>query len=152
MKDSTYGKFYEKHAWVIFLVIGIMILTGGIPHMFGFNTDPALVESISGQSIDEIKQSTPSLFNLYNFYFSGGGLSDIGVGFFLIVISFFGYRKGQRWAWYTLWFVPVYFLAWIVLSMQLPKEAQPLLIPPLIVILVLSILGLLLPIKKFFKK
>ena len=63
MKISMNEKFYEKYAWVIFLIIGIIVLIGAIPHTFGINTDPALVKAISGQTIDEIKVSNPMLFN-----------------------------------------------------------------------------------------
>ena len=54
---SMNQKFYEKYAWIIFLIIGVMVLVGAIPHKFGINTDPALVQVISGQTIDEIKIS-----------------------------------------------------------------------------------------------
>jgi hypothetical protein len=127
-----------------------VLLIGGIPHTFGNNTDPALVERISGQSIDELRTATPKFFDLYNFYFSGGGLSDVGVGFFLVVISVFGYRGGHRWAWYSLWFVPAFFSAWIFLSLALPKPAQSLLLPPLIGLIGISLLGLILPLRIFF--
>lgn len=145
-------KFYEKYAWVIFLLIGVMVLAGAFPHAFGFNTDPTLVQTISGQTIDELKVSNPMFFNLYSFYFRGGGLSDLGFAFFLIIISLFAYRQGQKWAWYAFWFVPVYFLAWIALSLTLPSTSQTSLLPPLIVIIILSLLGLLLPFRKFFSK
>lgn len=150
MKNLTNETFYEKYAWVVFLIIGVMVLAVAVPHTFGINTDPTLVQTISGQTIDELKLSNPMFFNLYNFYFSGGGLSDLGFAFFLIVISLFAYRQGQKWAWYAFWFVPVYFLAWITLSVNLPTASQSSLITPLIVIIVLSLTGLLLPFRKFF--
>jgi hypothetical protein len=150
MKNMMNEKIYEKHAWLIFLIIGIMAAAAGLPHALGVNTDPTLVQSISGQTIDEIKNSQPLFFNLYNFYFSGGGLSDLGFAFFLIVISLTAYRKGQKWAWYAFWFVPAYFLAWIALSLTLPPASQSSLLPPLIVIVVLSLFGLFLPFRKFF--
>ncbi|KKQ88673.1 MAG: hypothetical protein UT13_C0001G0320 [Candidatus Pacebacteria bacterium GW2011_GWF2_38_9] len=144
------GKFYEKYSWIIFLLIGAMVLVGAIPHALGFNTDPTLVQTISGKTIDEIKILNPMFFNLYNFYFRGGGLSDLGFAFFLIVISLTAYRWGQKWAWYAFWFVPVYFLAWISLSSTLPSESKSSLLPPLVMIIVLSLVGLFLPFRKFF--
>jgi len=143
-------KIYEKHAWLIFLIIGVVVAAAGLPHAFGVNTDPTLVQTISGQTIDELKISNPMFFDLYNFYFSGGGLSDLGFAFFLIVISLTAYRQGQKWAWYAFWFVPAYFLAWIALSFTLPPASQSSLLPPLIVIVVLSLTGLSLPFRKFF--
>lgn len=152
MKNSTNERFYEKYAWVIFLIIGVMVLVGAIPHTFGINTDPNLVQTISGKTIDELKTSNPMFFNLYNFYFSGGGLSDLGFAFFLIIITLFAYREGQKWAWYAFWFVPFYFLSWVALNSTLPSASQSLLLPPLLVIIVFSITGLLLPFRKFFPK
>lgn len=144
------GKFYERYAWIVFLIIGVMVLSGAIPHALGFNTDPTLVQTISGKTIVELKISNPMFFNLYNFYFSGGGLSDLGFAYFLIIISLTAYRWRQKWAWYTFWFVPAYFLAWIALSLTLPSEAISSLLPPLVIIIVLSLAGLLLPFRYFF--
>ena len=152
MNKKLNERFYEKYAWIIFLIIGVLILAGGIPHMFGNNTDPALVEIISGQSIEELKNTNPMFFSLYNFYFSGGGLSDVGVAFFLIFISIFAYRTGQKWAWYSLWFIPLFFISWLFLILPLPDQAQSLMLTPLIVFIVMSILGLLLPFRTFFPK
>jgi len=152
MKNLANEKFYEKYAWVVFLIIGVIVLAGAIPHTFGINTDPTLVQTISGKTIDEIKTSSPMFFNLYSFYFSGGGLSDLGFAFLIIVISLFAYKQGQKWAWYSFWFIPAYFLAWTVLSSTLPSESQSSLFPPLIVIIALSLVGLLLPVRKFFSK
>lgn len=152
MNNKLSGKFYEKYAWVVFLIIGIMVVAGGLPHTLGFNTDPTLVQTISGITIDEIRTSNPMFFNLYNFYFRGGGLSDLGFAFFLIVISITAYRQGQKWAWYAFWFVPAYFLAWITLSSTLPSESKSSLFPPLIIIIVLCLVGLLLPFRKFFPR
>lgn len=150
MDNKLNEKFYEKYAWIVFLVIGVMVLAGAIPHTLGFNTDPALFQTISGKTINELKASTPSFFNLYNFYFRGGGLSDLGFAFFLIVISTTAYRQGQKWAWYAFLFIPAYFLSWVALSSTLPLDSKSSLLPPLIVIIVLSFVGLFLPFRKYF--
>lgn len=152
MKNEIKEKFYEKYAWITFLVIGAIVLVGAIPHTLGLNTDPILVQTISGKTIDELKISNPMFFNLYNFYFSGGGLSDIGFAFFLIVISLTAYKQRQKWAWYAFWFVPAYFLAWIALSSALPPKSFFSLLPPLMIFVVLSITGLLLSFRNFFPK
>jgi len=150
MKNLMNGKFNEKYAWLIFVIIGIIVMIGAIPHILGFNTDPALVKTISGKTIDELRSLNPMFFNLYSFYFRGGGLSDLGFAFFLIAISLTAYRQGQKWAWYAFWFVPVYFLAWISLSSKLPFESKSSLFLPLIILTALSLVGLLLPFRKFF--
>lgn len=152
MKKLMTERYYEKYTWIVFLIIGVIVLVGAIPHTFGINTDPTLVQTISGKTIDEIKVSNPMFFNLYKFYFSGGGLSDMGFAFFLIVISLFAYRQGQKWSWYAFLFVPVYFLSWIILCLTLPTASQKSLLPPLIIIIIFSLFGLFLPYRKFFPK
>jgi hypothetical protein len=42
------------------------------------------------------------------------GLASIGVGLFGVLITLFGFRSRQRWAWYALWFYPVFWLAHLV--------------------------------------
>ncbi len=125
-----------------------MFLVSAVPHALGLNTDPALVKSIAGTTIDGLKASNPMFFNLYNFYFSGGGLSDLGFAFFLTVISATAYRRGDKWAWYAFWFVPAFFLGFVALSLTLESSSS--LIPPLMVFIILSLVGLLLPFRKFF--
>jgi len=152
MTHSIEENIFEKHTWILFVLIGFMIIVGGIPHILGFNTDPASIEAISGETIEALKASSPDHFNLYDFYFRSGGLSDLGVAFFIIIIATFGYRKGEKWAWYALWFVPVFFLLFVFISIPLPQAARISMIPPLLFFTTISLLGLLLPIRKFFPR
>ncbi len=134
----------------MFLIIGVFVLTGAVPHMLGINTDPTLVQTISGKTIEELKISSGMFFNLYDFYFRGGGLSDVGFAFFIIIISLTAYKHKQKWAWYAFWFIPMYFLAWIALSTTLPSASESSLLAPLVVITVVSIVGQFLPLRRFF--
>lgn len=142
------GKIYEKYAWIAFFVLGAIVLVSAVPHALGFNTDPALVKSISGMTPDDLKDSNPMFFDLYNFYFMSGGLSDIGFAFLITVISMTAYRRGEKWAWYAFWFVPAYFLGFVALSFTIESSSSMLL--PLMVFIILSLVGLLLPFRKFF--
>lgn len=143
-------KVYEKYAWIIFFVIGAVTLVIAVPHALGLNTDPALVESIAGMSIDALKSSNPMFFNLYNFYLSSGGISDFGFASLLIIVSATAYRGGQKWAWYAFWIVPVFFFGFTGLSLNLEASSSSYMLPPLMMFIILSLLGLLLPYRKFF--
>lgn len=143
-------KIYEKYAWTVFFAIGAITLATAVPHALGINTDPALAESIVGMPIDDLKDSNPMAFDLYNFYFKGGGLSDLGFAFFLTVISVTAYRRGEKWAWYAFWFVPAFFIGFAALSLTLESSSSMLL--PLMVFIIVSLVGLLLPFRKFFPR
>ena len=138
-------RFYHKYAWILLFAIGVVVLIPGLFHYFGINTDPATAEEILGMSLNELEESNPRTFNLYAFYFRFGGLSDVGFGFLVAVISATAYRKGRTWAWYTLWSVPVFFAA----SAALLNIHGLSIIAP-IVIAIVALFGLLLPFRTFF--
>ena len=144
-------KFYEKYAWVIFTAIGLLIFVGGVPHTLGNNSSPDIVESFVGMTMSEFKESNQNFYGVYDYYFRGGGWSDMGFGFFVIVISATLYRKGDRWAWYILWSVPVFFLGHVAIALNFGQSTSSL-IPFLTVFVILSLLGMLLPVRKFFPK
>ena len=144
-------KIHEKYSWIIIFVIGVLILVGGAPHALGVNTDPGIVESIIGLAMSEFKVSNPNFYDLYDFYFRAGGWSDMGFAFFVVVISATAYRKGEKWAWYILWSVPVFFLGHAAITLSFGESTSGL-IPYITVFVILSLLGLLLPFRKFFPK
>jgi len=141
-------KTYEKYAWILLFAIGVIFLVAAVPATLGINTDPGTVERIAGMTLNELKVSNPGFYNLYIFYFSFGGLSDLGVAFFITAISLTAYRKGEKWAWYTLWFVPAYFIGSAAIAMSIESSLSLLL--PETMFVILSLLGLLLPYRKFF--
>jgi hypothetical protein len=73
----------------------------------------------------------------------GFEVGPLAYGFmiFPIIISVTAYRELKRWAWYALWLVPLI----TVLEMIMNYGNLS-----LILVLILSLLGLLLPVRKFF--
>ncbi|MCJ7422752.1 hypothetical protein MUP01_00580 [Candidatus Bathyarchaeota archaeon] len=141
-------KVYEKYAWILLFAIGVIFLVSAVPHTLGINTDPETVERIIGMTLNELKDSNPGFFDLHIFYFRFGGLSDLGFAFFITAISLTAYRKGEKWAWYALWFLPAYFMGSAAITMSIESSLSLLL--PLTMFVILSLLGLLLPYRKFF--
>ncbi|WP_423181235.1 hypothetical protein [Arthrobacter sp. NyZ413] len=73
------------------------------------------------------------------------GLASIGFGFFGALIVLVPYRRTERWAWYALWFYPVFWL--VHLLGNLPPGTDHI---HQIFFIVLSLTGLLLPVRTFF--
>ena len=73
----------------------------------------------------------------------------MGFGFLVLMLSLTAYRKGERWAWYVLWSVPVFFLGFAAIAMSIGPSASDLL-PFITMFVILSLLGLLSPYRKFF--
>lgn len=72
------------------------------------------------------------------------GLASTGVGLFGGLIAVIPFRRRERWAWWALWFFPVF---WVVhLVGGLPPGTDHV---HQVVFIVLSVAGLLLPVRSF---
>jgi hypothetical protein len=79
---------------------------------------------------------------LQNTYPIMGALGTALVGFNLLalVITLVPYKRGEKWAWFTLWLLP---LGWVSQFVFLPHIAY-------LVLAVLTAVGLALPFRRFF--
>jgi peptidoglycan/LPS O-acetylase OafA/YrhL len=73
------------------------------------------------------------------------GLASFGLGGFGLLIAVVPFRRRERWAWSALWFYPVFWLAHLVFG--LPPGTDHV---HQVVFVVLSLAGLLLPVRQFF--
>lgn len=73
------------------------------------------------------------------------GLASTGLGLFGFLLTMIPFRGRERWAWSTLWFYPVFWLAHLVFG--LPPGTDHV---HQVVFVVLSLAGLLLPIRVIF--
>ncbi|MBT8160643.1 MULTISPECIES: hypothetical protein [Arthrobacter] len=73
------------------------------------------------------------------------GLASIGLGFFGAMIVLVPYQRRELWAWFALWFYPVF---WAVhLLGNLPPGTDHI---HQVIFIALSLIGLLLPARMFF--
>jgi len=72
------------------------------------------------------------------------GLASLGLGLFGMLIVLVPYRRRERWAWYALWFYPVFWTLHLVGN--LPPGDDHI---HQVAFIVLSLVGLLLPVRAF---
>ena len=113
MAVPTKEKAYEKYAWILLFLIGIV--------------------------------DAPVAFILL---FTERDVLFLGFVVTTVLISATSYRKGKKWAWYLLWYVPVVFV--ISTYQQYVDGSAPL--AATVPFVIISLLGLLLPYRKFFPK
>src|SRR5256714_10898608 len=70
------------------------------------------------------------------------GVASIGVGLFGVLITLIPYRRRERWAWFALWFYPVFWVVHLVGRLPPSKDHVH-----QMVFIVLSLAGLLLPVR-----
>ena len=93
----TVEKGYQKYAWVLIAVVGVIYIFDGLVFLAGVNPDPALFQSLIGQSLWSFNSSFPKEANAMTYLFHGVGLFALGLGIFTIAVSYKPYRKGERW-------------------------------------------------------
>ena len=111
-----------KAGWISLAIIGVAIL------VFGLIT--ALMPASSGL-----------------LYLRAIGVASIGMGLCGLLITTIAYRRRERWAWFALWYYPVFWTAHLVGGLPPGKEHIH-----QVVFIVLSLAGLLLPVREFFPR
>jgi uncharacterized membrane protein HdeD (DUF308 family) len=78
-------------------------------------------------------------------YLRAIGVALIGMGLFGVLITTMAYRRRERWAWWALWYYPLFWIAHLLGGLPPGKEHAH-----QIVFIVLSLAGLLFPMREFF--
>ena len=109
-----------KIAWISLAMIGVAIL------VFGF------IVTVWPGSSDTL-------------FLRAIGVASIGMGLFGVMIAVIPYRRRERWAWFILWYYPIFWLAHFL--GELPPGEDHI---HQIVFIVLSLAVLLISISEFF--
>jgi hypothetical protein len=75
------------------------------------------------------------------------GVATTGMGIFGVMITLKAYRRKEKWAWFTLWYYPIFWTIHLVGGLPPGNDHIH-----QIVFIVISLLGLLLPIRQFFSR
>jgi len=78
------------------------------------------------------------------------GISGVGLAVFGMVVSLTGYRKGEKWAWYVSWSMPIGILAAQLNVYVLTGSMMVIYLAAAFTIV--SVLALLLPYRHFFPR
>jgi len=142
-------KAYEKYAWVIPFAMGLFFLLS----MAATFLSPIIltgaenaVESLTGTTFSQLSASSPGVANYIYYLIRILAIFSAGLGAFFTVVSATAYRKGELWAWYLMWVVPVIFL----LDFANDYLAFGYVDVGSVFIVVILVAGLLLPYRKFF--
>ncbi|MFQ5950913.1 MAG: hypothetical protein ACE5KH_02375, partial [Candidatus Geothermarchaeales archaeon] len=138
------GRWYEKHVWILFFGFGLLLVGPALLHIFvgpvsGFIPVPAL----TGMSWDELLMD-PEKVAAVMIPSRIFGIAALGLGIWLMLIAAFPFRKGERWAWYALWYLPVVVSGFLLLGPRAWLGTS--------ITIVVLVAGLLLSYRNFFPK
>ena len=78
------------------------------------------------------------------------GISGVGLAVFGMAVSLTGYRRGEKWAWYVSWSIPIGILAAQLNVYALTRSVMVIYLAA--VFTIVSVLALLLPYRQFFPR
>jgi hypothetical protein len=142
---------WVKYGWVVYLFLGLLWLVVGLTQVF--NPDGLLEEEalhVKGMSLSELEASCPEATELVRFLFGAVGMLKTSWSLLVLAITLTGYRRGEKWAWYTMWLVPALLVGQGLFNSVFLGDFKEML--QWIPITTLSLLGLLLPYRKFFPR
>jgi len=94
----------ERHSW------WLLAATAAIYTLFGASDIPAGTPdnamAVTGLSAGAIASSSPQAYALLEEHVRTGGVHLVAIGLFALAVLIFGFRQGERWAWWTMWLLP----------------------------------------------
>lgn len=113
-----------RHGWKFLLGLVLVIGLFGVGDLLrGLDADPAIAEGVVGLSPVEIMESSPDIARLVDLQVRSGGVQLIVIATIWTAILLVPFRRGERWAWWSMWTFPAWSLA--VAVMFLFVELQP---------------------------
>lgn len=123
----------RRHAWWGLVAVSLLLVLFGLTDIAsGAAADVGIPQGLTGKTIEELEAESPAAFLMFDFTSRTQGFSLVIVGILLAVIVLIPFRRGERWAWWTLWALPAWAAAvpifYLVAGVQ-PGEPPP---PPLV--------------------
>ena len=158
--DQKTETFFERHAWKVFFVMSLFLALIGLPDLLAGGSfyqkgDVSLLKGITGMTWEQLKSTSPNAVDMIDFKVRMGGLEYLFLGLFSMTIVLTGFRRGERWAWYTMWLFPIFMALHTLVILNAFKHPQAGTPEPLgsgLFMFVLTAMTLVLSYRKFFLK
>jgi hypothetical protein len=142
-------KWYERYAWILLFVMGLLLVLLGVSYIVialpeRSGSELALREG-RVYTAALLEQAPPQLALVVGVSERSGGIFEAGFGLFVLAVTWSRFRQGDRWAWWVLWLLPA-----ALLAECLNVARAGAILGPLPVFVVVPVLGLVLPIRRFF--
>jgi hypothetical protein len=158
--QSATKSFFARYAWIILLVVILMVGFFGIGDMFeGASNlqdgEKAYMTGVTGMTWNELKAASPTVARMIDTIFRTNGVTLATVALLSLAICLTAFRKGERWAWFALWALPLWIALTVFFIAIVEKQAGAGTPVPVIsgsILFVISAFMLLISSPRFFQK
>jgi hypothetical protein len=96
-----------KHAWLVFFGVGIASVVAAFIELSGRPPEPPSAEATTGLSLDEFEQRIPGISSYIDSLARQLGNFMLAMGVLLAAVAAGPFRRGEPWAWYAMWTMPL---------------------------------------------
>jgi hypothetical protein len=123
----------RRNAWLGLFAIGLLIAIFGVVDIAsGAAADVGIPHGLTGKTTAELEAESPDAYRTFDFMVRVNGWSLVLIGGLVAVIVAIPFRRGEPWAWWAAWALPLWAAAvaifYLVAGVQ-PDEPPP---PPMI--------------------
>jgi hypothetical protein len=136
-------------------IAALYIMFGVTDLIIGPHADVGIPLGLTGMTPAELEAEGPSAYRMFDFMTRVNGWSLVLIGWLMAAVLWFAFRRNERWAWWTMWFLPAWTvgigLFYIVAGTD-PAQPPP---PPMIsapIVAILSAAILLVSAPRFFRE
>ena len=126
-------RWLNRHAWWALVFVAVLLVAFGLTDIAtGAAADPAIAVALTGMTLAELEAAGPDAYRMFDFFTRVNGWSLVLVGALFSVILLIPFRRGQRWAWWAMWLLPIWALGAAVFYVAVgikPGQPPP---PPLV--------------------
>lgn len=146
--SATREKRYEKYAWMIIFLFGLLAVIASPINLSGKPPNPPSPEGLTGLTLDEMEAQIPGIRRYVGGISRQLGNFMLAMGVLIMGVAAVPYRKGERWAWYTCWIIPILLAIQIVNSLATGGFLWQVELAAMF----FALMGLLLPFREFFPR
>ena len=158
--NSKTETVFERHAWKVLLFFSLFMALIGLPDLLAGGSyyqggGASTLQGITGMTWEQLEATSPNAAAMIDFKVRMGGLRYIFLGLFSMAIVLTGFRRGERWAWVTMWLFPFFFASHSLVILRAYKHPEAGTPEPLLsglAIFAITALTLALSYRKFFPK
>lgn len=126
-------RFLERHDWKVWVFLSMIVAFFGIGDIqMGGETyaggEAVAFHGITGMTWDQLKTADPAAARLIDSQVRSVGALLLFIGLLSLAIALHGLRRGERWAWVTMWLWPgwlVLLLVQLMLTERVPGAGIP---------------------------
>jgi hypothetical protein len=151
--------FFERHAWILLLVVILLLSLNGLSDITMGGSElqtgeTVFMHSITGISWNELRLESPRVANLIDVLMRMAGAAEIMLALLSAAVCLIGFRRGERWAWFALWVIPLWFgvTDFFILTVEkLPGSGTAVPVIPAFILGLICLVSLGLSYRKFFR-